>query len=113
MSDLRLDDMRDPRLTLAQQQLGFAEASPVGHIVDPIPAGAQDRTERTNPGPGIGWAERPRVLSDVAHESKRIRICDALRWDGNEPEALRESVNRVVNRSDAPVDAPRQTDKAQ
>ena len=75
MVDLRFDDLLDPKLTPAQQQMvDFAEANPAGYSVDAVLAGARARTGLTEPGPDNGWAERLQVWIDVAHEPNRREL---------------------------------------
>ena len=75
MVELRFDDLLDPKLTPAQQEMvDFAEANPADYSVDAVLAGARERTGLTDPGPDNGWAERLQVWIDVAHESNRTEL---------------------------------------
>lgn len=74
-SELRFDDLLEPQLTPAQQQMvDYAEANPVDYSVDAVLAGAREMTGLTDPGPDNGWAERLQVWIDVAHEPNRTEL---------------------------------------
>lgn len=72
--ELRFDDLLDPVLTPAQQQMvDFANAAPVDYSVDAVLAGARAATGLDDPGPE-GWVERLQVWIDVAHEPNRTHL---------------------------------------
>lgn len=72
--DLTFDDLLDPRLTPAQQQMvDYAEANPPQYTVDAVLAGARAATGLSDPGPD-GWDERLQVWIDVANEPNRTNL---------------------------------------
>lgn len=75
VEELRFDDLLDPKLTPAQQQMvDYAESNPVDYSVDAVLAAARAATGLTDPGPD-GWDERLQVWIDVAHEPTRTNLC--------------------------------------
>ncbi|KRF10464.1 sulfotransferase family protein [Nocardioides sp. Soil796] len=74
-TELRFDDLLDPVLTPAQQQMvDYANANPVDYSVDAVLAAARATTGIDSVGPDDGWDERLQVWIDVAHEPNRTNM---------------------------------------
>ncbi|QIX26510.1 sulfotransferase [Nocardioides sp. JQ2195] len=72
--ELRFDDLLDPVLNPAQQQMvDFADANPVDYSVESVLAGARAATGLTDDGTP-DYKERLQVWIDVAHEPIRTNL---------------------------------------
>ncbi|GIH68060.1 sulfotransferase family protein [Sphaerimonospora thailandensis] len=72
--ELRFDDLLNPVLNPAQQQMvDFANANPVDYTVDNVLAAARHQTGIEDPGPE-GWQERLQVWIDVLNEPNRTDL---------------------------------------